>query len=129
LLVRDLNRLYAAEPVLGENDFNPQGFRWINCHDADANLIAFLRQDAAEQTLFAVVGHFGGASRDYRIGVPRHGYWREMINTNSTFYGGSGVGNDGGRNTEDVPRDGFSQSINVTLPPNTTFIFKWSANG
>ncbi len=129
LLVRDLNKLYSNEPVLGENDFNSQGFRWINCHDTDANLIAFLRHDATEQALFAVVGHFGGASRDYRIGVPRHGYWREMINTNSTFYAGTGVGNDGGRNTEDVPRDGFSQSINVTLPPHTTFIFKWSANG
>jgi 1,4-alpha-glucan branching enzyme len=61
--------------------------------------------------------------------VPRHGFWREMINTNSTFYAGTGVGNDGGRNTEEVPRDGFSQSINLTLPPHTTFIFKWSANG
>ena len=127
LLVRDLNRLYLTEPVLGENDFNPQGFRWVNCQDTDANLIAFLRQDAAEQALFAIVGHFGGVTRSYRIGVPRHGYWREMINTNSTFYGGSGLGNDGGRSTEDVPRDGFGQSINVMLPPHTTVIFKWSA--
>jgi 1,4-alpha-glucan branching enzyme len=129
LLVRDLNRLYRGEPVLGENDFNPQGFRWINCHDADANLIAFLRSDAAEQALFAVVGHFGGATRDFRIGVPRQGHWREVINTNSEYYGGSGLGNDGGRTTEDLARDGFGQSIKVTLPPHTTFIFKWTAQG
>ncbi len=117
---------HVAEPVLGQNDFNAQGFRWISCHDTDANLIAYLRQDVAEQTLLAIVGHFGGAAREYRIGVPRHGYWREMINTNSSFYGGSGVGNDGGRNSEEVPRDGFGQSILVTLPPHTTVIFKWS---
>ena len=49
-----------------------------------------------------------------------------MINTNSEFYGGSGVGNDGGRSTEDRPCDGFSQSIRVTLPPLSVFVFKWS---
>jgi 1,4-alpha-glucan branching enzyme len=126
LLVRDLNRLYASEPVLGRNDYNPQGFRWLSCHDADANLIAYARSDATEQTLFAVVGHFGGATRDYRIGVPRRGFWREVVNTNSEYYGGTGLGNDGGRNTEDVERDGFSQSLVVTLPPLTTTVFKWS---
>ena len=125
-LVRDLNRLYLNEPVLSCNDFNPQGFRWINCTDADANTIAFLRTDAHEQVLFAVVGHFGGARRDYRIGVPRGGFWREVLNTNSEFYGGNGLGNDGGRMAEAREWDGFSQSIAVTLPPLTTVIFKWS---
>ena len=52
-----------AEPALGSNDFNPRGFRWISCLDADANLIAYLRADAADETLFVVVGHFGGATR------------------------------------------------------------------
>ena len=108
-----------------KNDFNAQGFRWINCNDADANLISFLRIDAAEKTIFAVVGHFGGATRDYRLGVPRGGFWREVINTNSEYYGGSGLGNDGGRATEEIACDGFSQSILVTLQPLSTFIFKW----
>ncbi len=126
LLVRDLNKLYTSEPVLCRNDFNSQGFRWLTCHDADANLIAYLRSDANDQVLFAAVCHFGGAQRDYRIGVPRRGFWREVVNTNSEFYGGSGLGNDGGRNTEDIERDGFSQSILVTLPPLSAFVFKWS---
>ena len=125
-LVADLNRLYTSEPVLGANDFNPHGFRWINCTDADANLISYLRTDSAEQVLFIAVGHFGGATRRYRIGVPRRGWWREVINSNSEFYGGSGLGNDGGRATDDEPRDGYTQSIDVTLPPLTTVIFKWS---
>jgi 1,4-alpha-glucan branching enzyme len=127
LLVRDLNKLYTSEPVLSQNDFNSQGFRWLTCHDADANLIAYLRSDANEQVLYAVVCHFGGALRDYRMGVPRRGFWREVINTNSEFYGGSGIGNDGGRQTEDREWDGFSQSIGLKLPPLSAFVFKWSA--
>ena len=127
LLVRDLNKLYASEPALSETDFNPQCFRWLSCHDADANLVSYLRSSADEHTLFAIVGHFGGATRDYRVGVPRQGFWREVLNSNSEYYGGTGMGNDGGRTTEDVARDGFSQSINVALPPLTTAIFKWQA--
>ncbi len=58
LLVRDLNKLYASEPVLSQNDLNPQGFRWIACHDSEASVITYLRLDSSERTLFAIVGHF-----------------------------------------------------------------------
>ncbi|HEY5078239.1 MAG TPA: 1,4-alpha-glucan branching protein GlgB [Opitutaceae bacterium] len=128
-LVRDLNRLYRSEPALGENDFNPRGFRWVNCADADANLVSYLRTDPGEETLFLAVGHFGGITRSYRLGVPRRGLWREVINSNSEYYGGSGLGNDGGRATSDEPRDGYTQSVELTLPPLTTLLFKWSAKG
>jgi 1,4-alpha-glucan branching enzyme len=128
LLVRDLNQLYVTEPVLSRNDFNPQGFRWLSCQDADASVLAYLRSDPFEQNLFAVVGHFTPLARpSYRLGVPRRGFWKEVVNTNSQFYGGTGLGNDGGRMTEDVPADGFSQSLVLTLPPLSTTIFKWSA--
>jgi len=126
-LVGDLNRLYSSEPVLGANDFNPHGFRWISCLDADANLVSYLRTDASDRTVFVVVGHFGGATRTYRLGVPRRGLWAEVINSNSEFYGGSGLGNHGGRATSDVARDGYTQSIELTLPPLTTLVFKWTA--
>lgn len=130
VLVRDLNRLYVSEPVLSQNDLNPQGFRWLACHDSEASVIAFLRSDPFEQTLFAVVGHFTPLIRkDYRLGVPRRGYWKEVLNTNSHYYGGSGIGNDGGRATEDVPADGMSQSIVINLAPLSTTIFKWTAEG
>jgi 1,4-alpha-glucan branching enzyme len=128
-LVIDLNRLYVAEQALGSNDFNPQGFRWINCTDADANVIVYLRTGANEETLFVVVGHFGGVTRRFRVGVPRIGWWREVINSNSEYYGGSGLGNDGGRTAANEPRDGYTQSIELTLPPLTTLVFKWSAGG
>ncbi|WP_199226778.1 1,4-alpha-glucan branching protein GlgB [Opitutus sp. ER46] len=131
LLVRDMNKLYTAEPALGASDLNPRGFRWLACNDADANVIAYLRCDPDEKSLLAVVGHFGGGTtrENYRIGVPRRGYWREVINSNSEYYGGTGVGNGGGRATEDVERDGFSQSLALTLPPLTTVVLKWTAEG
>jgi 1,4-alpha-glucan branching enzyme len=128
LLVRDLNALYRREPVLSLNDFNSHGFRWINCTDGDASVISYLRSDPFEQTLFAIVGHFTPVVRsDYRVGVPRRGFWKEIVNTNSQYYGGSGLGNGGGKTTDDVPADGFAQSLNLTLPPFSTTIFKWSS--
>ena len=127
LLVRDLNHLYAAEPALSGTDLNPEGFRWINCQDADASVIAFLRLDPQGRAVFAIVGHFTPLIRhDYRVGVPRRGFWREVINTNSQYYGGSGSGNDGGCATEDIAADNHSQSLRITLPPLSTTIFKWS---
>jgi len=126
-LVRDLNRLYISEPALSETDFNSHGFRWISCLDSGANVLAYLRQDDSENSLFAIIGHFGGSQREYRIGVPRQGWWSEKINSNSEYYGGSGIGNDGGRFTEDIPAEGFSQSIQLVLPPFSTLIFKWVA--
>jgi len=130
LLVRDLNALYRREPVLSLNDFNPHGFRWINCTDADSSVISYLRSDPFEQTFFTVVCHFTPAiRRNYRVGVPRHGRWKEVLNTNSQFYGGSGTGNDGGLIAEDVPADGFAHSLSLTLPPLSTTLFKWSAEG
>ena len=126
LLVRDLNALYTSEPVLSCNDLNPQGFRWISCNDANASVLAYLRSDPFGQTLFLAVGHFTPLQRSgYRLGVPRRGFWKEVINTNSQYYGGNGVGNDGGRESEDVPCDGCAQSILLTLPPLSTTILKW----
>ena len=129
LLVRDLNKLYANEHALSGTDLNPRGFRWLSCNDADANVVAYLRCDPDERNLLAIVAHFGaGVTREtYRIGVPRRGFWRELVNTNSEYYGGTGLGNDGGKMTDDVERDGFSQSLSLTLPPLSTFVFKWQA--
>ena len=126
LLVRDLNRLYSAQPALGQADFNPQSFRWISCQDADAGIISYLRTEPGEGSFLLVLGHFSGATRTYRIGVPRAGAWREVINTNSQYYGGTGLGNEGRRQTEDVVSDGYPQSINFTLPPLCTLIFEWT---
>ncbi len=126
-LVKDLNHLYVAEPALGANDLDAQGFQWLACYDNEASVVAYLRQGRDSGSAFAVVGHFTPVVRKkYRVGVPRSGLWHEVINTNSEFYGGSGLGNDGARHTEPVPADGHPQSLVITLPPYTTTLFKWA---
>jgi 1,4-alpha-glucan branching enzyme len=127
LLVRDLNRIYREEPVLGCNDLDSRTFRWINCNDGDITAISYLRHDCAQKTFIATVGHYTPIKREnYRVGVPRKGWWRELINTDSHYYGGSGAGNGGGVHTEDIPCDGFEQSLRLVLPPLSTTLFKWT---
>jgi 1,4-alpha-glucan branching enzyme len=114
--------------VLSRNDLNPQGFRWVSCNDSGASVIAWLRLDPLEREIFIVIGHYTPViRRGYRVGVPRRGFWKEVINTNSQYYGGTGLGNDGGVMAEEVASDGLSQSLLLTLPPLTTTIFKWTA--
>ncbi len=129
MLVKDLNGLYRNEPVLGGNDQNPQGFQWIACYDNEASVIAYLRKDDTAKELLLVVGHFTPISREnYRIGVPRAGEWQELLNTNSEYYGGSGLGNGGAVSTEQVAADGHEYSVNLVLPPYSTVVFKCAAS-
>jgi 1,4-alpha-glucan branching enzyme len=89
--------------------------------------MAFLRVDPREQSLLAVIGHFTPVIRSgYRLGLPRRGRWRELINTNSQYYGGSGLGNHGGVETEELAADGFEQSVLITMPPLSTTVLKWT---
>ena len=127
LLVGDLNRLYASEPALGGNDLSPKGFRWLANYDNEASVIAYLRVDEAGGSLLAVVCHFTPVVRqNYRVGVPQRGFWKEVINTNSQYYGGTGLGNEGGREAENVAADGHGQSLRLTLAPLSTSVFKWT---
>ena len=117
-LVRDLNRLYRSEPALYELDSDPAGFWWLEPNDADNNIIAFARQSrSAERVVVFVanlspVPHYG-----YRLGLPRSSRWREAINTDSSYYGGSDVGNLGGVQPEPIPWHGQQFSAEITLPP------------
>ncbi|MDR1788860.1 MAG: alpha amylase C-terminal domain-containing protein, partial [Opitutaceae bacterium] len=125
LLLRDLNRLYESEPALGRNDLNPEAFLWINAHDADNSVLTYIRRDPATGAQLVVAGNYTPVARGgYRVGVPAPGFYRERINTNSRYYGGTGEGNDGGRASEPVPANGFAQSLLLNLPPRSTTIFK-----
>jgi 1,4-alpha-glucan branching enzyme len=125
-LVGDLNRLYTSESALGCNDLNPKGFQWLACYDNEASVVAYLRLNESNREMLAVIGHFTPVVRqNYRVGVPEAGLWREVVNTNSEYYGGSGLGNDGSRRTEQISADGHGQSLKLTLPPYSTLIFKW----
>ena len=127
---RDLNRLYASETAMHQLDTDPAGFEWVDANDSLASTISFLRKgrDSAERIL--VVCNFTPVVRNnYRVGVPRAGFWRETLNTDATDYGGSGAGNLGGVNAMPVPFHGRPYSLNLTLPPLAALFFKPEAAG
>jgi 1,4-alpha-glucan branching enzyme len=117
-LVRDLNFLYRGLPALHVRDCEPEGFSWIDCNDADSSIISYLRHAANIDDFAVIVCNFTQVVRHgYRIGVPRTGHYREVMNTDSSYYGGSNVGNSGAVATEDISMHGHRYSISLTLPP------------
>jgi 1,4-alpha-glucan branching enzyme len=117
-LVRDLNTHYRAEPALWELDFDPAGFRWLEPNDAAANVLAFMRlSDRGDRQLICVCNFSPVPRYGYRVGLPAAGRWRELLNTDSEFYGGSGVGNMGGVTAEAKPWHDQPYSAELTLPP------------
>ena len=117
-LIRDLNSLYRAEPALYEADFDWSGFQWIDFNDTDNSVIAFLRKAASSSDAVVCVCNFTPVPRHgYRIGVPTAGWYREILNTDAFYYGGSNVGNSGGVQSVDSPGHGFPHSLTLTLPP------------
>jgi 1,4-alpha-glucan branching enzyme len=117
-LVRDLNRLYREEPALWEVDSDPSGFWWLEPNDADSNVIAFARASRNTERVLVFVANLSPVPRpSYRLGLPRACRWREVLNTDSTYYGGSDVGNLGGLAPEPVPWHGQPVSAEMTLPP------------
>jgi 1,4-alpha-glucan branching enzyme len=116
-LVRDLNRLYRAEPALYELDADPAGFRWLELHDADANVLAFARFPRSGSPLVCVCNLSAAPRRGYRIALPGPGVWREVLNTDAAEYGGAEVGSLGRVVAEESPWHDQPFSGEVTLPP------------
>jgi 1,4-alpha-glucan branching enzyme len=117
-LVQDLNTLYRTESALHQVDFEPAGFRWIDCNDWEGSVISFLRRARDPADVLVFVCNFTPVVRHgYRIGVPRGGFYQERLNTDLYPYGGSNVGNGEGVGAEDIAQHGFAHSISLTLPP------------
>jgi 1,4-alpha-glucan branching enzyme len=116
--VEDLNRVYRAEPALHQFDCDPAGFEWIDCSDNVNSVLVFLRKGREGQLPVLVACNFTPVPRsDYRVGVPREGFWEEILNSDAAHYGGSGRGNTGGLEASPLPSHGRSCSLNLTLPP------------
>jgi 1,4-alpha-glucan branching enzyme len=116
--VEDLNRTYRQEPALHQLDFDPAGFEWIDCNDSLHSVLSLMRKGRSAEDNLIIVCNFTPMPRhNYRVGVPRPGYWREILNSDAEEYGGSGHGNMGGCETSPIPYHGRPCSINLTLPP------------
>jgi 1,4-alpha-glucan branching enzyme len=118
LLVGELNRLYRSEGALNELDTQPAGFEWVAADDVENSVYAFLRQGRdTRQSVLAVFNCTPLPRFNYRLGVPGEGVWAEILNTDSSAFGGSNHGNVGGVAASPVPSHGRPFSVNLTLPP------------
>ncbi len=115
--VADLNALYRREPALHELDFEQAGFEWIDCRDAEASVLAFLRRPRKGPPVLVVCNFTPVPRVNYTVGVPEGGFWRELLNSDATHYGGSGAGNFGGVEATPTPAHGRFHSLTLTLPP------------
>lgn len=124
--VRDLNRLYVAEPALHADHLREQGFGWIDYHDFQNSVIVFLRRTAWDDPnpVLFVCNFLPTAHAEYRIGVPQPGWYRELLNSDAAAYGGTGQGNPDGCQTEEIGWHRQACSITLHLPPLSVLAFK-----
>jgi 1,4-alpha-glucan branching enzyme len=116
-VVEDLNRLYRSEPAMHRLDCEAGGFEWIDARDADHSVVVFLRQAAGAAPVLVACNFTSEVWLNYRTGVPWKGFWREILNTDASWYGGSGQGNLGGVETVPIPLHGRAYSVTLALPP------------
>src|SRR3954469_16477780 len=116
--VQALNWQHNAEPALHQVDFDPAGFRWIDCNDNENSVVSIVRVGNSPRDFIVMVFNFTPVPREaWRIGVPEPGRYDEVLNSDSDLYGGSNVGNLGGVSSEPVSANGFDHSVRLTLPP------------
>jgi len=123
-LVKDLNKLHKAMPALHELDCDPDGFQWIDMDDVDNSVFSFVRKGADPGLILAVFNFTPVPRQNYRVGVPRPGFWKEILNSDGREYGGSGQGSFVRGTAESVPWHGRNYSISITLPPLGAVLFE-----
>ena len=123
-LVADLNRHYRDNAALHELDCDPAGFEWVEAGDAETSVFAFMRRGAGDAKPVLAISNMTPVVRhDYRVGVPFGGIWREILNTDSEIYGGSGIVNSGTIEADDVGWHWRPASLRISLPPLATVYF------
>jgi 1,4-alpha-glucan branching enzyme len=123
--VRDVNHLMQAESALHEVDFEGSGFEWIDCNNYDESVLMYIRKARDPRDYLVVAANFTPVPRTmHRIGLPEKTWLREVLNSDSSYYGGSNLGNAMGLHAEDVPWHGRPYSASLTLPPLGVVVFK-----
>ena len=123
-LVQHLNWLYTSEPAFWEHDDSYEGYEWIDFNDADNTVWSFMRKATSGATIVVAVNATPVVRGGYRLGVNAPGWYEEVLNTDGETYGGSNVGNYGGRHAEPISWQGKPHSIQVDLPPLAVVAFK-----
>jgi 1,4-alpha-glucan branching enzyme len=122
--VQDLNNLLKEKRALFEQDFEPAGFAWIDCHDSQQSVLSFLRQGRNAEDVVVCACNFTPVPRyNCRLGVPLGGWWKEALNSDAPLYAGSGQRNMGGVQASPGASHGYYHSLNITLPPLGIVVF------
>ena len=128
-LIDDLNSLYKSQPALWRDDFNEYGFQWIDCKDNSNSVISFMRRESQTGQWLIVVANFTPeVHSNYRVGVPVEGFYKEIFNTDSDKYGGSNVGNLGGKISDKWEIHGYENALELSLPPLSVIVLKHQKN-
>ncbi len=122
--VKDLNHTLKSCPPLYELDFSKDGFQWVDCSDWQQSVIAWLRKGKDDDYVLCVCNFTPVPRNHYRIGVPLGGFWKEILNSDASVYGGSGMGNSGGMEAEQRSSHGFAHSLPLVLPPLSITVFQ-----
>jgi 1,4-alpha-glucan branching enzyme len=125
--VSDLNAVYRAEPAMHELDTDPAGFQWVQIDDAQQSTLSYLRRSRSGDSVLVSINFTPVPRHDHIIGVPAGGVWQELLNSDSSFYGGSGIGNLGGVHAVSEPWGEFSHQVALTLPPLACVVLKLDA--
>jgi 1,4-alpha-glucan branching enzyme len=126
-VVKDLNKLYQDYPALYEYNFAPEGFEWINADDAERSVISWIRKGKHEQDSLIFVANFSPVVwSNYRLGVPKMGYYQEIFNSDNLHYGGSDVRNAKELETAPIPYNRQTHSLSLKLPPLGVIVLKYS---
>ena len=123
-MVADLNHLVQREPALYELDFSSEGFEWLDCMNAQDSVLGYVRKAKDPNDFVVVCSNFTPVVRKYRMGVPKAGYYKEIFNSDSAHYAGTNVGNFPGIMADNIPMHGRQASIELTLPPLASIVFK-----
>jgi 1,4-alpha-glucan branching enzyme len=123
-LVKDLNKLYRSKPAMHELDCEPDGFEWIDLDDVENSVLSFVRKGTNPGSILAVLNFTPVLRHDYRVGVPKPGFWKEILNSDGKEYGGSGQASLVRGTAESVPWHGENYSIPITLPPLAAVFFE-----
>jgi 1,4-alpha-glucan branching enzyme len=114
----DLNHLYRQEPSLYSQDFDEAGFEWIDCTDNRHSVISFIRRDKGTDECMIIICNFTPQPHShYRIGVPEHGFYTELFNSDARKYGGSNMGNLGGKWADEWSVHNRKHSLDLCIPP------------
>ena len=123
--VKSLNRLYLDYPALYEMDSDPEGFEWINCMDSERSIVSYLRKNGNEEDTLLVVCNFTPVVyKDYKVGVPFKGKYKETFNSDRQEFGGQGNVNPRVKQSKPVEWDEREQSISITVPPLGISVFR-----